>query len=106
MKGAVNPWICAGVKEYLPLLSVAVDTVFAGTVESFNVTVPSMAPVIGAPLAAVPLMAVADWTVSTHANAVLPVALVAVTVYVDCAVIAVGVPEMAPVALLSDNPVG
>ena len=75
----------------MPLSSVVVDTVFAGEDESFNSTVPFMLPVIGVPLAAVPLTAVADRTVSTQANVVLPVALVAVTVYVVCGVMAVGV---------------
>src|ERR1039457_5117919 len=106
MKGAVKPWICAGVKEYLPLPSVGVDTIFAGTGESFKVTTPFMAAVIGAPLAAVPLIAVADWTVSTHANVVLPVAFVAVIVYVACATVVVGVPEIAPLVVLSDTPAG
>jgi hypothetical protein len=80
MNGAVKPWIWAGVKEYLPLASVGVDTVFAGTDESFRTTVPFMLPVIGVPVAAVPLTATDDRTVSTHANVVLPVAFVAVMV--------------------------
>src|SRR6266853_1555130 len=106
MKGAAKPWICAGVKEYLPLPSVVVATVFAGEDESFKVTTPFMAPVIGAPLAAVPLTAVAERTVSTHANVVLPVAFLAVIVYVACAATAVGVPETAPLVALSDSPAG
>src|ERR1700682_592115 len=106
MKGAAKPWICAGVKEYLPLLSVALDTVFAGEDESFKVTTPFMAPVIGAPLAAVPLTAMPDLTVSTHANFVLPAAFAAVIVYVDCAALAVGVPEIAPLVVSSDSPAG
>jgi hypothetical protein len=72
--------ICAGVNPYLPALSVAVVTKCAGEAESFKVTVPFMAAVIGAPLAAVPLTALGDWTVSTHANVVLPLPLLAVIV--------------------------
>ena len=72
MKGALKPWICAGVKEYLPLASVGLDTVFAGAAESFKVTTPFMAAVIGAPLAAVPLMAVADGVGLGGATLVLP----------------------------------
>src|SRR6267378_969564 len=106
MKGAAKPWICAGVKEYLPLLSVVVDTVFTGEDESFKVTAPFMAPVMGAPVAAVPLMAIAERTVSVHANVVLPRAFEAVIVYVACTAAAVGVPETAPLVALSDSPAG
>ncbi|HVA41042.1 MAG TPA: hypothetical protein VNF49_10285 [Candidatus Binataceae bacterium] len=72
MKGAVTPWICAGLKALLPLLSVVVVTKCAGKAESSRVTVPFMATVIGAPLAAV----------------------------------AVAVPEIAPLAVLSAIPAG
>src|SRR5260370_21319255 len=96
MKGAANPWICAGGKEYLPLLSVVVDTGFAGEDASFKTTMPFMLPVIGAPLPALPLTAAAGRTVSTHSHVVLPLPFSAVIVYVPCAVIAVHVPAPAP----------
>ena len=50
--------------------------------------------------------AVAALTVSTHANVVLPVAFVAVIVYVACDAVAVGVPEIAPLVVLSETPAG
>ena len=106
MKGAVKPWISAAVKEYRPLTSVVVDASFAGEEESFNVTVPFIAGVIGEPLAAVPLMALPDLTVSTNANVVLPPVFVALIVYVACAALPVGVPESAPLVLLSESPAG
>jgi hypothetical protein len=51
-------------------------------------------------------MASAALTVSDSANVTLPPAFVAVTVYVVCATAAVGVPEITPLVVLSDNPDG
>jgi hypothetical protein len=94
------------VKAYCPLSSVVVDTVCAGEDESFNVTVPFISGVIGEPLAAVPLIALPDLTVSTHANDALPAAFIALIVYVVCDAAAVGVPASTPLVLLSDSPAG
>jgi hypothetical protein len=44
--------------------------------------------------------------VRTHPNVVLPVAFVAVIVYVACAAVAVGVPEIVPLVVLSETPAG
>jgi hypothetical protein len=49
---------------------------------------------------------VAALTVSARPNVALPLEFVAVIVYVACAAVAVGVPEIRPLVVLSDNPLG
>jgi hypothetical protein len=52
------------------------------------------------------LMASAELTANTNVAVVLPVVLLAVTVYVACAEADVGVPPITPVVLLKESPSG
>src|ERR1700683_4966300 len=63
-------------------------------------------PATGASLNIAVWDATIAWTVNTHANVVVPVAFVAVIVYVARAEVAVGVPEITPLVVLSDTPAG